>query len=33
VSYALAAFAFTVGLTLIVVGYTFLKIRKRAVLV
>jgi hypothetical protein len=33
VSYALAAFAFMVGLTLIVVGYTFLRIRKRAVLV
>ena len=33
VSYALAAFAFAVGLTLIVVGYTFLRIRKRAVLV
>lgn len=32
VSYALAALAFTVGLTLIVVGYTFLRIRKRAVL-
>ena len=32
VSYALAAFAFMVGLTLIVVGYTFLRIRKRAVL-
>jgi hypothetical protein len=31
-SYALAAFAFMVGLTLIVVGYTFLKIRKGAVL-
>jgi hypothetical protein len=33
VSYALAAFAFMIGLTLIVVGYTFLRIRKRAVLV
>ena len=33
VSYALAAFAIAVGLTLIVVGYTFLRIRKRAVLV
>ena len=33
VSYALAAFALTVGSTLTVVGYTFLKIRKRAVLV
>ena len=32
-SYALAAFAFAVGLTLIVIGYTFLRIRKRAVLV
>ena len=32
VSYALAAFAFMIGLTLIVVGYTFLRIRKRAVL-
>ena len=29
-SYALAAFAFAVGLTLIVIGYTFLRIRKRA---
>ncbi len=33
VSYALAAFALAVGSTLTVVGYTFLKIRKRAVLV
>jgi hypothetical protein len=33
VSYALAAFAFVVGATLIVVGYTFLRIRRRAVLV
>jgi hypothetical protein len=32
VSYALAALAFAVGATLIVVGYTFLRIRKRAVL-
>ena len=32
VSYALAAFAFAVGATLIMVGYTFLRIRKRAVL-
>ena len=32
VSYALAAFAFMVGLTLIVVGFAFLQIRKRALL-
>lgn len=32
VSYALSAFAIAVGLTLVVVGFTFLHIRKRAVL-
>lgn len=32
VSYALAAFAFVTGLTLVAVGFVFLQIRKRAVL-
>jgi hypothetical protein len=31
-SYALAAFAIVVGITLIVVGYVFLQIRRKAVL-
>lgn len=32
VSYALAAFAFVIGLTLVAVGYVFLQIRSKAVL-
>ncbi|MFP3881496.1 MAG: hypothetical protein ACLFRT_03795 [Actinomycetota bacterium] len=32
VSYALATFAFVVGLTLAAVGYVFLRIRSKAVL-
>jgi hypothetical protein len=33
VSYALAAFAMAVGVALVLAGYTFLRIRKRAVLI